>query len=199
MVMHPSPGHYSGTLVNALLHHCGLPAMQLTTGEAPPLSLGGALNDPSSHGSGGGSSSSNSESGEGEGEGELGSLESEDDDDASSLVLTLPQPAPGLLPPSLQQQGLQQGQQQQQQVAATIRPGIVHRLDKGTTGLLVVAKDDPTHLSLAAQVRWPWGPQYKSSGQSFGHCDAAAVRATGQACAGRWGLRGAAHHAVLGC
>lgn len=26
-----------------------------------------------------------------------------------------------------------------------LRPGIVHRLDKGTTGLIVVAKDGPTH------------------------------------------------------
>jgi 23S rRNA pseudouridine1911/1915/1917 synthase len=29
------------------------------------------------------------------------------------------------------------------------RPGIVHRLDKGTSGLLVMAKNDPTHLGLA--------------------------------------------------
>ena len=31
------------------------------------------------------------------------------------------------------------------------RPGIVHRLDKDTTGLLVVAKNDAAHRSLAAQ------------------------------------------------
>jgi 23S rRNA pseudouridine1911/1915/1917 synthase len=31
------------------------------------------------------------------------------------------------------------------------RPGIVHRLDKDTTGLLVVAKNDKAHRSLAAQ------------------------------------------------
>jgi 23S rRNA pseudouridine1911/1915/1917 synthase len=31
------------------------------------------------------------------------------------------------------------------------RPGIVHRLDKNTSGLLVVAKDDFTHAKLAAQ------------------------------------------------
>jgi 23S rRNA pseudouridine1911/1915/1917 synthase len=31
------------------------------------------------------------------------------------------------------------------------RPGIVHRLDKGTSGLLVVAKHDEAHQSLAAQ------------------------------------------------
>jgi len=31
------------------------------------------------------------------------------------------------------------------------RPGIVHRIDKNTSGLLVVAKDDFTHSKLAAQ------------------------------------------------
>ena len=31
-----------------------------------------------------------------------------------------------------------------------LRPGIVHRLDAGTSGLLVVASDDPTHAALAA-------------------------------------------------
>lgn len=34
-----------------------------------------------------------------------------------------------------------------------IRPGIVHRLDKGTTGLLVVAKDDYSLAGLAAQFK----------------------------------------------
>jgi len=33
------------------------------------------------------------------------------------------------------------------------RPGIVHRLDKGTSGLLVVARDDRTHAALQEQVR----------------------------------------------
>lgn len=33
------------------------------------------------------------------------------------------------------------------------RPGIVHRLDKGTSGLLVVARDDETHAALQQQVR----------------------------------------------
>jgi 23S rRNA pseudouridine1911/1915/1917 synthase len=31
------------------------------------------------------------------------------------------------------------------------RPGIVHRLDKGTSGLLVVAKNDPAHFALSQQ------------------------------------------------
>jgi 23S rRNA pseudouridine1911/1915/1917 synthase len=33
------------------------------------------------------------------------------------------------------------------------RPGIVHRLDKGTSGLLVVARDDAAHAALQEQVR----------------------------------------------
>ncbi len=33
------------------------------------------------------------------------------------------------------------------------RPGIVHRLDKGTSGLLVVARDDAAHAALQRQVR----------------------------------------------
>lgn len=33
------------------------------------------------------------------------------------------------------------------------RPGIVHRIDKETSGLLVIAKNDETHASLAAQFK----------------------------------------------
>ena len=33
------------------------------------------------------------------------------------------------------------------------RPGIVHRLDKDTSGVMVVAKTDSAHLSLAAQIQ----------------------------------------------
>ncbi|KAL3840176.1 hypothetical protein ACJIZ3_024767 [Penstemon smallii] len=36
---------------------------------------------------------------------------------------------------------------------ASVRPGIVHRLDKGTSGLLVVAKDEHSHSHLAAQFK----------------------------------------------
>ena len=37
-------------------------------------------------------------------------------------------------------------------VGGVIRPGIVHRIDKDTSGLLVVAKNDETHLALSAQL-----------------------------------------------
>ena len=36
-------------------------------------------------------------------------------------------------------------------IGGVARPGIVHRLDKETSGCLVVAKNDPTHLALSAQ------------------------------------------------
>jgi len=36
-------------------------------------------------------------------------------------------------------------------VGGVLRPGIVHRLDRGTSGLMVVAKDDLTHRALSAQ------------------------------------------------
>jgi len=65
MVVHPAPGHYSGTLVNALMFHCG-------------LELSG--------------------------------------------------------------------------INGVLRPGIVHRIDKDTSGVLVVAKTDRAHVSLAAQL-----------------------------------------------
>lgn len=66
LVVHPGAGHRSGTLVNALLHHCG-------------ASLSG--------------------------------------------------------------------------IGGVLRPGIVHRLDKGTSGLLVAAKNDAAHRHLAAQFK----------------------------------------------
>lgn len=65
MVVHPSLGHHSGTLVNALLHHS--PSLSLINGEG--------------------------------------------------------------------------------------RQGIVHRIDKDTSGLLVIAKNDDAHLALAAQLK----------------------------------------------
>jgi 23S rRNA pseudouridine1911/1915/1917 synthase len=63
LVVHPGPGHASGTLVNALLHHC--------------RDLSG--------------------------------------------------------------------------IGGVLRPGIVHRLDRGTSGVMVVAKNDATHAALAVQ------------------------------------------------
>ena len=38
-------------------------------------------------------------------------------------------------------------------IGGVIRPGIVHRLDKDTSGILVVAKNDRSHLALAKQIK----------------------------------------------
>ena len=38
-------------------------------------------------------------------------------------------------------------------INGTLRPGIVHRLDKNTSGLMLVAKNDKAHLSLAKQIQ----------------------------------------------
>ena len=40
-----------------------------------------------------------------------------------------------------------------QGIGGAVRPGIVHRLDKDTSGLMVVAKNDPTHRSLSEQLK----------------------------------------------
>ena len=38
-------------------------------------------------------------------------------------------------------------------IGGVLRPGIVHRIDKMTSGLLIVAKNDFTHLSLSEQFK----------------------------------------------
>src|SRR5258706_9413825 len=65
------------------------------------------------------------------------------------------------------------------------RPGIVHRLDKDTSGLMVVAKDDTTHAKLALQFSrrtidreyWSvvWG-RFEGKGNTSGLIDASLGR-----------------------
>ena len=38
-------------------------------------------------------------------------------------------------------------------INGVLRPGIVHRIDKDTSGLLIVAKNDFAHRSLAEQIK----------------------------------------------
>jgi 23S rRNA pseudouridine1911/1915/1917 synthase len=105
MVVHPAPGHQTGTLVNALLHHCGsLPAPP----PRPPTlldSLRFARLPP----------------------GEADEEEDEEQDDG---------PAPAVL-----------------SIGGQRRPGIVHRLDQGTSGVLVCAKDEQTLVGLQVQFQ----------------------------------------------
>ena len=61
-----------------------------------------------------------------------------------------------------------------QGIGGELRPGIVHRLDKDTSGVLVVAKNEPTHAALVAQfaahsirkeyLALAWGTPKKRSG-----------------------------------
>jgi len=145
MVMHPAPGNYSGTMVNALLYHCGLPSVKLAVAD-----------DATDAGRSSSASIADSISSDTDGlqiiDSEMGD-EDEDEDDVGGFELLLgDQQLPG------------------QKVAGTfsssssglssvgsnthvIRPGIVHRLDKGTTGLVVVAKTDLAHVSLCGQFK----------------------------------------------
>eukprot|EP00890_Picochlorum_soloecismus_P000975 jgi/Picsp_1/1879/NSC_05345-R1_rna pseudourine synthase chloroplastic-like len=114
MVMHPSPGHCSGTMVNALLYHCELPAVKISPEGEDTL-----LDDE---------------------EEPLGGLNS--DRFVSLLGALSSRDAEG------------SGEQGLKQVDGNVvRPGIVHRLDKGTTGLVVIAKTDAAHASLSAQFK----------------------------------------------
>jgi 23S rRNA pseudouridine1911/1915/1917 synthase len=77
----------------------------------------------------------------------------EDDD---ILVVNKPRglashPAASLKEPSLVNALLFRGTQLSE-AAGSYRPGIVHRLDKETTGLMVVAKNDLAHVKLAHQI-----------------------------------------------
>jgi 23S rRNA pseudouridine1911/1915/1917 synthase len=38
-------------------------------------------------------------------------------------------------------------------INGVIRPGIVHRLDKDTSGIMIVAKNDEAHVSLSKQIQ----------------------------------------------
>jgi 23S rRNA pseudouridine1911/1915/1917 synthase len=141
MVMHPSPGHYTGTMVNALLYHCGLPSVKLSVAAATATDDG-----------------SNSSDGVNMHESEID--DSDEDEVCIELLLG------NQLPPQLNdkettsasasvssQSGLTTSLSSVGSDTHVIRPGIVHRLDKGTTGLVVVAKTDLAHLSLCGQFK----------------------------------------------
>ncbi len=38
-------------------------------------------------------------------------------------------------------------------VGGKLRPGIVHRLDKDTSGVLIVAKNDNAHINISEQIK----------------------------------------------
>lgn len=78
-------------------------------------------------------------------------------EDEHLLVVNKPKgmvvhPAPGNLDGTLVNALLWHCQGSLSGIGGLIRPGIVHRIDKDTSGLLVVAKDDATHIGLSQQM-----------------------------------------------
>ena len=78
-------------------------------------------------------------------------------EDSSLIVLSKPagvvvHPAPGHSTGTLVH-GLLHHCKNLSGIGGVLRPGIVHRLDKDTSGLMVAAKDDRTHASLAQQFK----------------------------------------------
>lgn len=141
MVVHLSPGHTTGTLVNALLGHCGLPAC-----DAIPS---GSI---SSSGSGGGLYS-------GQAGLVLGGVlqeddldEAEEDDEAVVITPVLTDDVTNFKQPAVEPAAAA-GSGSSGPGKGIIRPGIVHRLDRGTSGLMVVAKTDAVHAALCQQFK----------------------------------------------
>ena len=78
-------------------------------------------------------------------------------EDAHLLVVDKPagmvvHPAPGNYSGTLVNALMYHCRDQLSSINGVIRPGIVHRIDKDTSGLLVVAKTDRAHVGLAAQL-----------------------------------------------
>ncbi|KAG2423929.1 hypothetical protein HYH02_015268 [Chlamydomonas schloesseri] len=132
MVVHVAPGHHTGTLVNALLHHCSLPALDLA-----PAEPGGVAAAAGS--SRGGTAAAAGDGEEDEEADELGEdEEGEEDAQAGSSRLLSNSYA---------------GSSSSSGSGGILRPGIVHRIDKGTSGLLVVAKTETALTRLQAQFK----------------------------------------------
>lgn len=92
-------------------------------------------------------------------------------EDADLLVVNKPQgmvvhPAPGNEDGTLVNALLYYLGGRLSTINGVLRPGIVHRIDKDTAGLLIVAKNDAAHTALAAQI----------AAHSFSRCYEAVVR-----------------------
>ena len=79
-------------------------------------------------------------------------------EDADLLVLNKPKgvvvhPAPGHWDDTLVNALLYHCRDDLSGINGELRPGIVHRIDKDTSGLLIVAKNDFAHQALAAQLK----------------------------------------------
>ncbi len=105
-------------------------------------------------------------------------------EDAALLVVDKPagmtvHPAPGNLSGTLVHALLAHCGDTLSGIGGVMRPGIVHRLDKDTSGLMIVAKDDITHRALQKQLEkrslrriyraFVWGRPTPQAGVIEGH------------------------------
>lgn len=79
-------------------------------------------------------------------------------EDADLLVVNKPRdmvvhPAPGNYTGTLVNALLYHCKDSLSGINGVLRPGIVHRIDKDTSGLLIVAKNDKAHMGLAQQIK----------------------------------------------
>lgn len=79
-------------------------------------------------------------------------------EDEYLLIVNKPQgmvvhPAPGNYSGTLVNALLYRYKDRLSGINGVIRPGIVHRIDKNTSGLLIVAKTDKAHIGLAEQIK----------------------------------------------
>jgi len=92
------------------------------------------------------------------------------------------------------------------EVGGELRPGIVHRLDKATSGLIVVAKNDESHRKLAAQfakrlvkktyIALVHGSMKQDKGTINASISRDQVRRTRMTTKGRGGREAISHYAV---
>ena len=152
--MHPAGGLVSGTLVNALLFHFGHPALEIAV---PDDDDDDGDDDTGTGGSQAGVANRT-------GDGGFGSDDEEDAEAPFSLSAALsavafeaapklpppppPGPKPSRGPVGHPAPGVASGSELRQGI---VRPGIVHRLDRFTSGVMVVAKDPAAHAHLHAQ------------------------------------------------
>ncbi len=144
LIVHPARSHVAGTLLNALAHHF----MQSR------VAIGQAFRSHSSRGfreptRGPGSPTWNRRKGAGAGGDQRQQMVS---DSAASLAITPPGTLSSASPGSKEYDGPPVIVEGLSEVgAAECRPGVIHRLDRYTTGVMVVAKTDEAHWGIARQ------------------------------------------------
>ena len=79
-------------------------------------------------------------------------------EDKDVLIVNKPQdmvvhPAPGNYEGTLVNAILYHCKENLSSINGVIRPGIVHRIDKDTSGLLIIAKNDKAHINVSEQIK----------------------------------------------